>query len=61
MYRKESKGKTMTFVVSETNWSDEATGEPVVTVRNNTIVGPSPAVEGKRPWVSANCPSTTWR
>ena len=36
-YRKESKGKTMTFVVSETNWSDEATGEPVVTVRYNTI------------------------
>jgi hypothetical protein len=36
-YRKESKGKTMTFVVSETNWSDEATGDPVVTVRYNTI------------------------
>jgi hypothetical protein len=36
-YRKESKGKTMTFVVSETKWSDEATGEPVVTVRYNTI------------------------
>jgi acyl dehydratase len=36
-YRKESKGKTMTFVVSETNWSDEKTGDPVVTVRYNTI------------------------
>ena len=36
-YQKESKGKTMTFFVSETKWSDEATGEPVVTVRYNTI------------------------
>ena len=36
-YQKESKGKTMTFVVSETSWTDEATGEPVVTVRYNTI------------------------
>jgi len=37
-YQKESKGKTMTFLVSETNWKDEKTGEPVATVRNNLIV-----------------------
>jgi hypothetical protein len=36
-YQKESKGKTMTFIVSEMNWKDE-TGAPVVTVRNNMIV-----------------------
>jgi acyl dehydratase len=36
-YQKESKGKTMTFVVSEMNWRDDTTGEPVVTVRNNLI------------------------
>jgi acyl dehydratase len=36
-YQKESKGKTMTFVVSEMNWRDEKTGEPVATVRNNLI------------------------
>jgi hypothetical protein len=36
-YQKESKGKTMTFIVSETNWTDEATGEPVVTARFNLI------------------------
>jgi acyl dehydratase len=30
-YQKESKGKTMTFVCSSTDWSDEKTGEPVVT------------------------------
>ena len=36
-YQKESKGRTMTFVVSETNWSDEKTGEPVVTARFNLI------------------------
>jgi N-terminal half of MaoC dehydratase len=37
-YQKESKGKTMTFLVSEMNWKDDVTGEPVVTVRNNLIV-----------------------
>jgi len=37
-YQKESKGKTMTFVVSEMNWKDEKTGQPVATVRNNLIV-----------------------
>ena len=37
-YQKESKGKTMTFLVSEVNWKDEKTGEPVATVRNNLIV-----------------------
>jgi acyl dehydratase len=36
-YQKDSKGKTMTFIVSETNWSDAATGEPVVTARFNLI------------------------
>jgi acyl dehydratase len=36
-YQKESKGKTMTFVVQETNWTDEKTGEPVVTARFNLI------------------------
>jgi acyl dehydratase len=36
-YAKESKGKTMTFVVTETVWRDEATGEPVVTSRFNVI------------------------
>ena len=36
-YQKESKGKTMTFVVVETAWSDRATGEPVCTSRMNII------------------------
>jgi acyl dehydratase len=36
-YQKESKGKTMTFVVSETVWSDDKTGEPVLTARFNLI------------------------
>ena len=36
-YSKESKGKTMTFVVTETVWRDDATGEPVVTSRFNLI------------------------
>jgi acyl dehydratase len=36
-YEKESKGKVMTFVVSETVWSDKTTGEPVVTERFNLI------------------------
>ena len=36
-YQKESKGKTMTFVVVETAWSDSATGEPVCTSRMNII------------------------
>jgi hypothetical protein len=36
-YQKESKGKTMTFIVSEMKWKDEKTGEAVVTVRNNLI------------------------
>jgi acyl dehydratase len=36
-YRKESKGRTMTFVVMETVWSDQATGEPVCTSRMNII------------------------
>lgn len=36
-YTKESKGKTMTFVVTETVWKDDSTGEPVVTTRFNLI------------------------
>jgi acyl dehydratase len=36
-YAKESKGKTMTFIVTETVWKDERTGEPVVTSRFNVI------------------------
>jgi acyl dehydratase len=36
-YRKESKGKTMTFVVVETVWSDRATDTPVCTSRMNII------------------------
>ena len=36
-YQKESKGKTMTFIVVETAWSDQATGEPVCTSRMNII------------------------
>lgn len=36
-YQKESKGKTMTFFVTETTWSDDKTGEPVVTAIFNLI------------------------
>jgi acyl dehydratase len=36
-YAKESKGRTMTFVVTETVWTDAETGEPVVTGRFNLI------------------------
>jgi len=36
-YQKESKGKTMTFLVTETEWTDKETGEPVVTTRFNVI------------------------
>ena len=36
-YEKESKGKTMTFVVVETAWTDRATGELVCTSRMNII------------------------
>jgi acyl dehydratase len=35
-YQKESRGRTMTFVVIETNWTDES-GAPVVTTRFNII------------------------
>jgi acyl dehydratase len=37
VYEKESKGKTMTFLVSETRYTDERTGEPVLTSRMNLI------------------------
>jgi acyl dehydratase len=36
-YTKESKGRTMTFIVTETVWRDRSTGEPVVTTRFNVI------------------------
>jgi acyl dehydratase len=36
-YRKESKGRTMTFVITETKWVDRETGEPVVTSRFNVL------------------------
>lgn len=36
-YAKESKGRTMTFIVTETVWRDETSGEPVVTTRFNLI------------------------
>ena len=36
-YAKESKGKTMTFIVTETNWREERSGDPVVTTRFNVI------------------------
>jgi acyl dehydratase len=36
-YQKESKGKTMTFVVQETKFVDDKTGEPVVTARFNVL------------------------
>jgi len=36
IYEKESKGSIMTFIVMETEWTDEA-GAPVVTERFNLI------------------------
>jgi acyl dehydratase len=37
IYEKESKGRTMTFIVTETVWRDEKSGEPAVTDRFNLI------------------------
>jgi hypothetical protein len=37
LYEKESKGKTMTFLVTENEYRDEKSGEPVVTTRMNLI------------------------
>ena len=37
LYQKESNGRTMTFLVTETTWSDDTTGEPVLTSRMNLI------------------------
>ena len=37
IYEKESKGRTMTFVVIETVWRDDTTGDKVVTERFNLI------------------------
>jgi N-terminal half of MaoC dehydratase len=36
-YQKESRGRIMTFLVTETEWVDERTGEPVVTSRFNLL------------------------
>lgn len=36
-YQKESKGRTMTFFVSETTWTDDTSGEPVVTAIFNLV------------------------
>jgi hypothetical protein len=36
-YQKESSGRTMTFVVTETVWTDVATNEKVATSRSNII------------------------
>lgn len=37
-YEKLSGANTLTFVVLETTWRDDATGEPVVTSRTNLLV-----------------------
>jgi acyl dehydratase len=37
IYEKETDAATMTFVVIETEWTDDATGAPVVTERFNLI------------------------
>jgi acyl dehydratase len=37
IYEKDSKGKTMTFLVTENSFRDEKTGDPVVTTRMNLI------------------------
>lgn len=38
VYEKQSGSSTLTFVVVETAWNDDATGEPVVTSRTNLLV-----------------------
>jgi acyl dehydratase len=37
VYERESKGRTMTFLVTENSYRDEKTGEPVLTTRMNLI------------------------
>ena len=37
VYEKESKGKTMTFLVTENVFKDAKTGDPVLTTRMNLI------------------------
>ena len=37
VYERESKGRTMTFIVTETVWKDAKSGDPVVTARFNLI------------------------
>ena len=36
-YQKEARGRTLTFLVTETDWRDNKSGEPVVTTRFNLI------------------------
>jgi acyl dehydratase len=36
-YQKESRGRAMTFIVTETKWAEERTGAPVATSRFNVI------------------------
>ncbi|MGH9172540.1 MAG: FAS1-like dehydratase domain-containing protein [Acidimicrobiales bacterium] len=38
VYEKQSGGHTMTFLVTETIWTDDSTGEAVVTARTNLLV-----------------------
>jgi acyl dehydratase len=37
VYEKQSKGRTMTFMITETTYRDDATGEPVLTMRFNLV------------------------
>ena len=37
IYEKESKGRTMTFVITEDVFRDDKTGEPVLTMRSNIL------------------------
>ncbi len=37
VYEKESKGHLMTFLVTETTWTDDSTGDAVVVARSNLI------------------------
>ena len=37
LYEKESKGRTMTFIVMETVYRDDLSGDPVLTTRMNLI------------------------
>lgn len=43
VYEKVGESSTMTFVVTETTWTRDTTGEPVVVARSNTLVRTSNA------------------